>query len=93
MSSSSKDTQQPNEQEQQRAQPPPTAPLLSSRPPVTPHETGTLDKIVKALAGSETFYRSGTLDLSTLDIGNPTLFYSVSGPDGNIQAGRYDLLA
>ncbi|KAG8913486.1 hypothetical protein FRC00_002310 [Tulasnella sp. 408] len=88
MSSSSKDTQQPSEQEQQQAQPPPTVPLLSSRPPVTPHETGTLDKIVNALIGSETFYLSGTLDLATLDVSNPTLFYSVSGPNGDIQAGR-----
>ncbi|KAG8902982.1 hypothetical protein FRC01_009390, partial [Tulasnella sp. 417] len=44
--------------------------------------------IVAALIESETFHLSGTLDLATLGVTNPTLLYSVSGPDGDVQAAR-----
>ncbi|KIO22443.1 hypothetical protein M407DRAFT_28025 [Tulasnella calospora MUT 4182] len=81
MSSPSEDAQQLNEESSPEV-------FLSSRPPVTPHEAGTIDKIIDALIGSETFYLSGTLDLATLGVSNPTILYSVSGPDGDVQAAR-----
>lgn len=80
MSSSSTDDPQPSEV------------FLSSRPPVTPHEAGTIAKILDALIGSETFYLSGSLDLAKLGARNPTLLYSVGrqeSADSDVQAARY----
>lgn len=62
--------------------------LLSSRPPVTKHEAQVIRKIVKALNNSETFYLSGTLDLATLGVNDPTLFYSVKDPRQGVQAAN-----
>ncbi|KAG8918215.1 hypothetical protein FRC00_012737, partial [Tulasnella sp. 408] len=72
-------------------QPSPSQVFLSSRPPVTPYEAGTIAKILDALIGSETFYLSGSLDLATLGARNPTLLYSVgaqASADGDVQAAR-----
>ncbi|KAG8919539.1 hypothetical protein FRC00_011208, partial [Tulasnella sp. 408] len=81
MSSTSDDEQQLDEQSLPEV-------FLSSRPPVTPHEADTIDKIDDALFESESFYLSGTLDLATLGVSNPTILYSVGGPDGDVQAAR-----
>ncbi|KAG8978868.1 hypothetical protein FRB90_008286, partial [Tulasnella sp. 427] len=68
----------------------PTLPevYLSTRPPVTEQEAGTIHKIRNALLESETFHLSGTLDVATLGVTNTTLFYSVKDPNSGGQAAR-----
>ncbi|KAG8980187.1 hypothetical protein FRB90_007770 [Tulasnella sp. 427] len=65
---------------------------LSTRPPVTDHEAGTILNVRQALAQSETFYLSGTLDLATLGVTNPTLFYSFKDPEGGEAARMLSLI-
>ncbi|KAG8984835.1 hypothetical protein FRB90_005096, partial [Tulasnella sp. 427] len=61
---------------------------LSTRPPVSDHEASTILNVREALVQPETFYLSGTLDLATLGVTNPTLLYSSIGPNGGEVAGR-----